>query len=373
MRELFPGITIEVCFDQDRDEAIEVFFKQPKSPRLPIDAAGTSILQASQIVAYVTLFKPEVLILDEPDSHLHPNNQRALCDLVTNLASTRNFRALVSTHSRHVLDSLQDRAKVVWLNEGKRVEYDVVSTPSMLLDLGALDSVDYFAQGQFRCLFATEDSNNESISALKALLISNGYPPAALEIRSYSGCTKLDAAKVLRTFLSEKAPNVGFILHGDRDYMSDEAAKKFEDELKTINAHPFLTDCSDVEGYFLNAAHIAELNPEISIERAQALIDESTTNTKDKSVEAMINIRNEVAIRARNGGAAHNVGKLTATAHADYESDPVKWRRGKIVLKELKALLHRELKKNAVLFEKSDHLKSPRLEQIRRDVGINAT
>ena len=365
MRALFPGISIEISFDRDRDETIDVFFKQPKGPKLPIDAAGTSILQASQILAYISLFEPEVLILDEPDSHLHPNNQRALCDLVTGLAESRGFRALLSTHSRHVLDSLKDRAKVVWVNNGKKIDYDVVSTPAMLLELGAMDSVDYFANGHLACLFATEDSKKESIDALTALLDSNDFPMNEVEVRPYSGCSKLDAAKVLRSFLQDKAPNVQFILHRDRDYMSDEAATKIEQGLVTINAQPFITHFSDVEGYFLNAQHITALNPQIISERAQELIDAATSATREKSITALINIRTEAAIRNRNGGAAHNAGELATRALADFDAEPEKWRRGKIVLNELKSLLHKELKGHAVLLVKSAHLKVPELEAIR--------
>lgn len=373
MRELFPGITIEVSFDHNRDENIEVFFRHPKGPKLPIDAAGTSVLQASQILAYITLFKPEVLILDEPDSHLHPNNQRALCDLLTSLADSRNFRVLLSTHSRHVLDSLRDRAKLVWLSGGKKVDYDVESTPTMLMEIGALDSVDYFAQGQLTCLFATEDSKKESIDALVALLKSNDYPLTEIDVRPYSGCSKLDAAKVLRGFLADKAPNVRFIVHRDRDYMTDESATKFEQNLRAIDAHPFLTRGNDVEGYFLNAAHIAELNPPISVERVQELIDAATLATKEKSLKALINIRTEAAIRSRNGGPIHNAGELAAQAYADYEVDPVKWRRGKIVLNELRNLLHPELGGNAVLLEATSHLKSQELEAIKLSIWTPAT
>lgn len=368
MRALFPGITFEISFDHDRDETIEVFFKQPKSPKLPIDAAGTSVLQASQILAYITLFQPEVLILDEPDSHLHPNNQRALCELVTSLAANRGFRALLSTHSRHVLDGLKDRAKVVWLSGGHKIEYDVVSTPAMLMDLGALDSVDYFMKGQLTCLFATEDSKKESIDALNTLLESSGFRMNEVEVRPYSGCSKLDSAKVLKSFLSEKAPNVKFILHRDRDYMSDDKVSKLEVDLKAINAHPFITSWSDVEGYFLNAEHIAKLNPQISVERARVLIEEATINTKNKSIATLINIRTDDAIRNRNGGPAHNAGELAAQANTDYEADPIKWRRGKLVLKELKSLLQNEIHAHAKLLEKSDYLKVPALETIQRAI-----
>jgi len=162
MQALFPGIRLDVKFDEARDENIEVFFSRPGKPTLPLDAAGTSILQASQILAYITLFRPSVLILDEPDSHLHPNNQRALCDVITDLSVARGFRALISTHSRHVLDSLRDTANIVWLNDGKKVAYDSVSMAARLLDLGALDSIDYFTNvnaGQEPPLFDGEDAD----------------------------------------------------------------------------------------------------------------------------------------------------------------------------------------------------------------------
>ena len=147
--------------------------------------------------------------------------------------------------------------------------------------------------------------------------------------------------------------------------MNDAVATKFEKDLTSINVHSFLTEWSDVEGYFINADHIAELNTSITRERVQELIDIATAKTKDKSIKALINIRTEAAVRARNGGNPHNAGDLAAEAYADYEADPIKWRRGKIVLNELKALLHRELKEHAILFDKSDHLKLPALESIR--------
>lgn len=365
MRTLFPELSIDVIFDPNRDETINVYFQQGNGPRLPIDAAGTSILQASQIVAYVALFKPQVLILDEPDSHLHPNNQRALCDLITRLASLRSFRAIVSTHSRHVLDSLRDRAKVVWMSSGKKVDYDAVTTPAMLLELGALDSVDYFADGQLKCLFATEDSKLESIEALHALLDANGFPLNEVDVRPYSGCSKLDAAKVLRNFLLDKAPNVRFVLHRDRDYMTADTAQKIEKGLKEIDAHPFITSHSDVEGYFLQAAHIAELNPTITHDRAQELIDKATIEAKANSIEALINIRTEAAIRNRKGGPPHNAGELAATALSDYDSDPIQWRRGKRVLGALRGLLNQELKAHPVILKPTKHLAVPELQKIR--------
>jgi len=248
MRSLFEGINIDVGFDEDTDENINVSFKFPNGPWLPVDAAGTSVLQASQILAYIALFEPQILILDEPDSHLHPDNQRALCELVFKLAPKRNFQAIISTHSRHVLNAMKGRGSMLWLSKGNKVESTDINTTEILLELGALDTVDYFADGQTRCVVATEDSIT---TPLKVLLQSNSFVEEDTEIRSYAGCSKADAAIVLGSFLADKAPHVKLVVHRDRDYISDDAAKTFEDRLAKAGIASLLPALNDIESCFL--------------------------------------------------------------------------------------------------------------------------
>ncbi|MGW9065694.1 AAA family ATPase [Achromobacter animicus] len=364
MRKLFENIEFEVKFDRDRDEHIEVFFTRPGKPRLPIDAAGTSILQASQILAYITLFQPHVLILDEPDSHLHPNNQRTLCHLILELATEHGFIPLISTHSRHVLDAMRERSTVHWVSHGSKVDFNSLTTASMLMEIGALDSVDYFTSGAIKCLFATEDSSADSIKALHSLLSVNGFKLPETDIRGYSGCSKIDSAKVLRGFLADKAPQIQVVLHRDRDYMADDSAQKFESEIKKIGALPFLTTHSDAEGYFINAEHLAHLNAGLSVTRAQELIDEATVQTKEKSLKTLTNLRFEVAQRERKGGKAPDAYEISSGARMDYEENPNKWRRGKHVLNFLKQLIHQDLGKTAIVVEPSPYIVIPELRKI---------
>lgn len=260
MRSIFPGISIEIYFDENTDENIEVYFQFPGGPELPIDAAGTSVLQASQILAYISLFAPQVLILDEPDSHLHPDNQRLLCDLVFRMASERGFQAIISTHSRHVLNSVKGRGSIIWMSKGQKVDSPDINTTEVLLELGALDSVDYFADGESRCVIATEDTNK---AAIRALLMSNGFISDDLEIASYTGCSKVEAALVLGAFLADKAPNLHLVVHRDRDYMSAAGVNSFEQRLADADIHSLLTDSNDIECYFINAAHLHAANPAV--------------------------------------------------------------------------------------------------------------
>ncbi|GAB2491276.1 AAA family ATPase [Arenimonas alkanexedens] len=357
MQSLFPDIYIEVDFDADTDEAIEVFIQFPNGPKLPIDAVGTSVLQASQILAYVSLFKPQILILDEPDSHLHPDNQRALCELIFRTAKARGFQAIISTHSRHVLNSLSGKAGVVWLSRGVKMDESDQNTTAVLLDLGALDSVDYFADGHTRCVVATEDADKD---ALKAVLWSNGFVEGDTEVASYTGCSKIDAALVLGNFLSDKAPHVTLAIHRDRDYMSDPEATRFENRLQGQAISSLLTTNSDIEGYFLNAEHLSFLNPPLTPQRAQELIDLATQQTSNTSIEAIVNQRSQEAYRNRaNGGGAPNQGQIATQAFADYSANPAQYRRAKVVLGRLTSLIQQEIGANPRVYLPSEHLRAP--------------
>lgn len=366
MQSIFNGISIDIEFNENTDENIQVRFQLPGGPLLPIDAAGTSILQASQILAYIALFKPQVLILDEPDSHLHPDNQRALCDLIYRLTASRSFQALISTHSRHVLDTMKNKSGVVWLSKGRVVDEPDLNATAMLLDLGALDSVDYFADGEIRCVVATEDTNKEP---LRALLWSNGFLEDDTEIASYTGCTKVDAALVLGGFLREKAPHVRLVIHRDQDYLSEGAADSFVERLRQAGVSPFLTEQNDIEGYFLNPEHLNALNPAVSIQRIEELLRQATEETAAKSVAAIVNQRTAEAFRERrDGGGAPNHGAIAVLAQADYAANPSNLRRGKEVLGRLQALLQQELGTNPRIYFTSQHLQSEALRDLGRSI-----
>ena len=331
-----------------------------------MDAAGTSVLQASQILAYIALFQPQVLILDEPDLHLHPDNQRALCNLIFRLATTRGFQALISTHSRHVLDCVKGHGSIVWLSKGVKVDEPDLNTTAVLLDLGALDSVDYFADGHTRCVVATEDTDKD---ALRALLWSNGFVEADTEVASYAGCSKVESALVLGSFLASKAANVRLVVHRDRDYMSSQRVQDFCEALTNAGVRPFLTDPSDIEGYFLNAEHLHMLNPAISVGRIKEVIQQAIGNSEQASLEAIINLRTEEAFRLRNkGGSSPNHGAIATRARADLTADKAGLARGKIVSGRAQALLQQEMGANPRTYIPSKHLEVPTLRTIANEI-----
>ncbi len=365
LAEVFPNLELIVSFESETAEHVDARFAVNDGPKLPLDAAGTSILQAAQLLAYVSLFKPSLLILDEPDSHLHPNNQRMLCKVIARLVARRGFQVILSTHSRHVLDAMRATSQVTWISKGAIVpppENEPTNLTALLLDLGALDSVDYFADGELKYIVATEDDDPAFV---ENVLWSSGFNENETEVISYSGCTKIDSAIVLGRFLKAKAPHVHMIVHRDRDYLGNVEVEAFIEALKSHDIMAFVTDGSDIESYYINAAHLHQCNPAVPLQRIQELIEAARNETRDKSIEAIVNLRTQEAFRKRNqGGNAPNFGQIAVSASKDYDANPSQMMRGKIVLNRMKALIQAEQGANAVVLTTTLHIAVKELRDV---------
>ncbi|MEZ5162610.1 MAG: AAA family ATPase [Fimbriimonadaceae bacterium] len=141
-RLVFPTYDILVNFDQATDEYIDVKIKLGAHAEKPIDTAGTGMLQAIQILAYTTLYNPQMLLLDEPDSHLHPNNQRVLCGVLKNISEQTDTQIIISTHSPYVLSEFSEDATIIWFKGGKTEPYDDSNKVILLSELGALGVIE---------------------------------------------------------------------------------------------------------------------------------------------------------------------------------------------------------------------------------------
>ena len=256
-RRVFPDQSLEVAFKADRDEQISCEIAKP-SVRLPVDAAGTGVLQAIQILAYIALYRPKLLILDEPDAHLHPNNQRRLTRLVSELAVEGDFQVLISSHSRHLLDELDGTARKHWIRSGSRVddaEYDSIAA---LFDIGALDRGDLLRAGKVKCVVLSEDQDSHCI---RELLKAAGVNIGEIEIWPYRGCSNRDTAIALARVVSQHAPKTAVLIHRDRDYLTDEEVNAYRDSIEKAcpNSTVFVTDGTDAESHFLAVDHLSSL------------------------------------------------------------------------------------------------------------------
>jgi predicted ATPase len=367
IRELFPTLSLRVEFTDISDEHIKVTFSLGgEAGDLPLDCAGTGILQAIQVLAYINLFRPKLLLLDEPDSHMHPNNQAAMCKLLIRLSRERGFQLLVATHSRHVFTAMKEDVPVKWVRAGALEDNVPTETTKLLLEIGALDSLDYLGHPGLRCIVFTEDFDTKN---LKSLLAASGFVLAETVVAAYNGCSKFDTVKVLAKLLRDKAPNLTLIVHRDRDYLPDEEVERYTEMVTASGAECFITDFSDIEGHFLVAEHIHAAHPVISVGRAAEILDQATTQTRNASIEDIVNLRHEHALKRRaRGGGNPNVGEIATQATRDFDANPQSMRRGKLVLARVRLLLQQELRGHARLDTNSSALVCARLQEIARAI-----
>jgi hypothetical protein len=361
IRQLFPDLEIQVKLGL-ADKYISVEMREGGDRWLPVESAGNGILQAAQLLSYVALFTPAVLILDEPDSHLHPDNQRRLCRLLVTLAQEREMQVLFATHSRHVLDAAQGDVEFVWVNNGSIAPLKQTEFTPVLLDIGALDKLDFVLSKHPRCVVATEDTD---LDLLKSLLQANDFKMEDVEILSYSGCTKVHAAVVLAEWLRISAPGITLVVHIDSDYRTPDEIAQLETELTAPNMKAFVTPGNDIEHSFLSSAHLAAVTG-VPAEDIAAKLGASVADTSDKSKAAIVRQRTDRALKKTPGKI--DSGAISVAAHNEFDADPSKMCHGKTVLGRMKAELPNELGSNARHLDKSEFIRIAALEAIAHEI-----
>ncbi|MEI5688744.1 ATP-dependent nuclease [Sphingomonas kyungheensis] len=253
--KVLPGSQFWVKFDRLRDARIDALFLTPnmKEPgradalqRRPLEMAGTGYLQIVQIFAYLLKFNPKLLLIDEPDAHLHPSTQEALIKALEEASlSFPQTKFIVTTHSPHLVRACGPQTSVHWMDDGA-LRTDSEERIRLRMGWGALDK---------ELLLFTEDGN---LTAIKALL--SQWPDLERKVLlwptfGYSGIPSGRALKQLREELG-----IPIMVHRDRDFMSDADVDAWEEkkELVKYDIPLWVTPGSDIESCFCTVQHIAE-------------------------------------------------------------------------------------------------------------------
>ena len=362
---VFPDYEIHVNFDPNVDEYIDARVTNDNTS-LPIDSCGTGILQAIQILAYYYLYKPSLLILDEPDSHLHPNNQRILAKLLNKLHEETGCQIIISTHSRHFFESLKDVAMVHWVNNSSLVEKSEDLERSILLEIGALDKGDQLRNGEVPCILLTEDTD---VNYINLLAEASGFVPNEYQIWSYNGCSNIGIAQALNSFITDHAPGTSVVVHRDRDYMSDVEVSNYKQKLEAVGIKVFITIGNDAESHFVNEQHVAKLYPAIAADRVSALIDECVLEGKDKILKKYINtIHNRRLQESYKGGDKPDAGAIALECTNNFKQDSRRYMHGKITESALRGKLQIELGVNVSLCKLTPHIANPVLKAFAEEI-----
>ncbi|MBL8308848.1 MAG: AAA family ATPase [Burkholderiales bacterium] len=292
VKTAFPHFFIRCIFDEENDAevSIEVSTAQGGIPTVPLELAATGVLQVLQLFAYVTLFEPRLLLLDEPDSHIHPDRQQTLARALVELAKKTGVQIVLTTHSKHLMAALQGDARFFAFSRG-------ISTPLetdqewawLLTDLGVVSQLESLRGGTIDFLILTEDTNSVY---LQSVLQSNGVKLDRCLFSSYGTSSQLHSAVFLAKWAKARYPNCKVVIHRDRDFMTDEELEVFRKKLDDPSFEWLFTHGADVESYFCEEAVLAEILGR-SVDDTRTIVEQVACKAHNALVQKFTNKRTE--------------------------------------------------------------------------------
>lgn len=114
---------------------------RPDAPRLDIASAGSGFQQILMLLAFLYTHPASVLLLDEPDAHLHVILQDTIYSKLRAVAGERNSQLIISTHSEVIIDSVEPRELCMLIGKPK-VLGDKVERDKLRRSLNVLTNTD---------------------------------------------------------------------------------------------------------------------------------------------------------------------------------------------------------------------------------------
>lgn len=273
LQKVHPSVSIDVSYNDREDFHISATVQMDGYKR-PLETAATGILQTIQIFAYLIFFEPKLMLIDEPDAHLHPNRQERLIEALEQAADEHNTQIILSTHSPHVVRAASSSTKLVWMSGGE-VKTDDDEAIRRLLGWGGLDK---------SVLFFIEDEDDKP---LRAILRQWPELSRQLSLCRCFGIENLPKDKLLSGLLVDGEIDVSAVIHRDGDFMTPQETSKWAAAFTTKGVYPWTTEGSDIEGYFCSAAYLAALYkiPVEEAERWREAASKAVTKARDAFIK----------------------------------------------------------------------------------------
>ena len=255
-------------------------------PRLEISNAGSGFLQTLLLLAFFYARPASVLLIDEPDAHMHMILQKRIYNHLRTIASERGCQIIVATHSEVVIDNTDAGKIVSFYGKPHLLKHDT-QRDEVREALKRLESKDIILAEQGKILYVEGESDFSILRAwakvlkhpLMGWLLTNPY------CHPIRGSNPKEAREHFFALRATKSPMTGvLLLDGDnkdvqaRDLKTDGLKllrwKRYEIENYLI--HPVVLEyfAQQKVGRLLSKSVVKELKQILPPE----VIDEPTAN-----------------------------------------------------------------------------------------------
>lgn len=317
LQPLLGSIGLKIRFDESIDFDIHAE-AEVGGKLVPLELLGTGYLQLIQIFCYILLFKPKILLVDEPDIHLHPSVQEKLAESLLQIASAQDVKIVMTTHSPFIVRGAPSGSNVVWLSDGQK-KTDDRSVVELALGWGAFGK---------KVIVVSEDAKNDHLKKLIRQWPDIERLVTVLPGRGYQHLLKKDEANELRASLGN---SFKLLVHRDRDSLTDAEVLALKNEYSSDGIRLWLTEQSDLESEFCDPSFLSSLTGE-PIAICEGWLNEIAAQNSVPIAEQF------TAQRTAHNAELHKAGgsPTNAAVWAELQSKPLRGAKGKFIYNQLK-------------------------------------
>jgi hypothetical protein len=134
-----------------------------RAPALDIANAGSGFHQVLLLLSFFYARPSAVLLLDEPDAHLHFILQREIFDLIRSVAASRGCKLIVATHSEVILNSVEPDQIISFLGHKSRRLLTRHQKSALTDSFRVLSSLDLVQAQQVGAVLYVEDESDSKL------------------------------------------------------------------------------------------------------------------------------------------------------------------------------------------------------------------
>ncbi len=122
----------DVNFDDENDLFVTAHYRDTcgkNSISLDFNSSGSGFMQILQIIAPIYLYCPhdvQIVLLDEPDAHLHPNLQHNLANTLREVQQELGIQIIISTHSTSIIRAA-DSSEIIPITSNSKINVPLTS------------------------------------------------------------------------------------------------------------------------------------------------------------------------------------------------------------------------------------------------------
>lgn len=131
LNEILSTINLQIEFSRlDKDK--EIYFKNYQSNEIKLKnlSDGEKKIITKVFPLFISPIKNSVILIDEPESSLHPNWQNEIINLYTKIAEKNNNQIIIATHSPHIVSAVENKYVKVLVNENNTIKVIDISSKS---------------------------------------------------------------------------------------------------------------------------------------------------------------------------------------------------------------------------------------------------